>query len=545
MKVCRYMMFFNNFRSNDYEFNECTSHGACSISPDITSLQEALLILMRQLAFYELKLYDLEAAHFENKEVILNSISSLVNTKDYNDEQMLEIISQIYSGLISSRRNYIKVCKERGVDCEDLKFALKLTPQMTLPSIIQEGEKAFLEKYKTISPAQKNMAEILVLIIKSLCSNLISLRNFDKTDDNAYYSLLKGLNLLNYKRVSLDKIKRKIDELAKIDFQMIALLDKSQRTVYGEISETKVSCSTEPGKAILVSGTNFDNLYDILEVVQGTDIDIYSHADLMIAHAFSAFKSFENFKGHYGNCMENCVLDFATFPGAILLTKNSARNLEYLYRGRLFSAEAPPPKGVVQIKDNDFTALIDSAMSAKGFSKGRKMNDVTVGCNFDEIIEKIDDIAERFNSGEIEHLFVIGISNYSSAQSEYFGKLLKLIPKKSFVISFSYHNDCDNMLYVNLVNNLPLVYNVLDKLFKKVPITSDNLTFFLTKCDVNSVSNMISLKNKGAKSIYLSKCPPMIISPSLLSALDTLYGIRDTTSAGADLEMILHKKETD
>ena len=25
---------------------------------------------------------------------------------------------------------------------------------------------------------------------------------------------------------------------------------------------------------------------------------------------------------HFGDCMENCILDFATFPGAILLTKN-------------------------------------------------------------------------------------------------------------------------------------------------------------------------------------------------------------------------------
>lgn len=538
-------MFFNNFLSNDYEFNECSAHGACSISPDITSLQEALLIFLRQLAFYELKLDALEVEPFEHKDIILNGISSLVNTKDYAEEQILEIISQIYTSLINARMKYIQVCKEKGVDCEDLKFALKLNPQMTLTSIIQEGEKAFLEKYKMISPAQKNMTEILVLVIKSVCTNLLTLRNFEKTDNNAYYNVLKGLNLLNYTRISLDKIKKKIDDLTKIDMQMVKLIANSQGEVYGEIHKKDVSCSTQPGKAILVSGTNFDNLYDILEATKDTEIDVYSHADLLVAHAFSAFNSFDNFKGHYGNCMENCVLDFATFPGAILLTKNSARNLEYLYRGRLFSAEDIPPKGVVQIKNNDFSTLIESAMNAKGFAKGRKMDDVSVGYDFDEIMAKIDNVAQRLNSGEIENLFIIGIGNNSSAQSDYFNKLLKLIPKKSFVITFSYHNDADNVLFVNLVNNLPMVYSLLNEISKKIELTSDRVTFFLTKCDVNSVSNMISLKNIGAKNIYLSRCPPIVISPSILSTLDTLYGICDTTSAGADLEMILNKKETD
>ena len=157
---------------------------------------------------------------------------------------------------------------------------------------------------------------------------------------------------------------------------------------------------------------------------------------------------------------------------------------------------------------------------------------------------EIEKISEKFKSGEIEHIFFIGMSNYSAAQNEYFTKLLKLLPKKTFVISFSYHNDADNILYINLVNNLPLAYNLLHEISEKLPLDDERVTFFLTKCDANSVSNMISLKNLGAKNIYLSKCPPMVISPTILSTLSTLYNIKNTTYPVNDLENILNNKET-
>ena len=537
-------MFFNNFISSDYEFNECTSRGACSVSPDITSLQEVILIFLRQLAFYELKLSSMDVQQFKNKDVLIEGVMSLENTKEYTQDQLLEIISGLYSDLVKTRRLYTKTCNERDIKCEDLKFALKLSPQMTLAAIIKEGEKAFLEKYKKISPAQKNITEILILVIKSVCANLIVLQSYAPIENSSYITVLKGLNLLNQTRVSLDKIKKMIDELAKTDLELISLRNKLQIKTYGKVSQKSVSLSTRPGKAILVSGRNFQNLYDILEATKHASIDIYSHSDLLIAHSFEAFNKFNHFKGHYGNCMENCVLDFATFPGAILLTKNSAQNLEYLYRGRLFSAEKLPPKGVVQIKDNDFTPLIESANDAKGFAKGREMGQIEVGYNYDVLMAEIEKISEKFKSGEIEHIFFIGMSNYSAAQNEYFTKLLKLLPKKTFVISFSYHNDADNILYINLVNNLPLAYNLLHEISEKLPLDDERVTFFLTKCDANSVSNMISLKNLGAKNIYLSKCPPMVISPTILSTLSTLYNIKNTTYPVNDLENILNNKET-
>ena len=40
----------NEFQNNYQDINECTSRGACSISPTISALQEVAILLLQNLA---------------------------------------------------------------------------------------------------------------------------------------------------------------------------------------------------------------------------------------------------------------------------------------------------------------------------------------------------------------------------------------------------------------------------------------------------------------------------------------------------------------
>ena len=112
------------------------------------------------------------------------------------------------------------------------------------------------------------------------------------------------------------------------------------------------------------------------------------------------------------------------------------------------------------------------------------------------------------------------------------------MPNKSFAISFSFDPKQENVLTINLVNDYPQIYAVLQKVFEKIPISSEKLAFFLTKCDVNSFSNIINLKNEGAKNIFLSDCPPNVINPSVLNSFIKLYNIFQITTPEEDLKKL-------
>lgn len=535
---------FNNYSQNGgYDYNECTSRGACSISPNISSLQEVMLILLRQVAYYVLKLEELGENMFDMKTEIISEILMFDTAGEYSDEQFLAIFARQYSNLLNARKQYKKVCEEKDLDCEDLRNLIKFSPEMKLSAIIKKGEKAFQERYKKFSNDQKYLAEILLSVLKSVSNNILTYKELDKVHDEACDEVLEALNMFNGKKITPEDIKERIQKLSNLNIELFKLIYQAKINSYGGFEETEVSLSTRPNKAVLVSGSNMSDLHSVLTAAKGTDVDVYSNGNLLIAHAFPAFKEFKNFKGHFGSGTESIILDFATFPGSILLTKNEAKNIEYLYRGRLFTTDKVPPKGVVQIKDDDFSELINSAEQAKGFAKGQERSPLKIGFNSDELDKKLDNIAEKFKNGTYEHLFIIGLATYSSLQHDYFKKFFALMPKNSFVLSFSYGETSDNALVFNLGNDYSLVLNVLSRLFDRVPIDSDKLTFFLTKCDVNTLSNIINLKDRGAKNIFLSDCPPTIVNPTVLKEFTKIFKIHNTTSARTDLDTILNSKD--
>ena len=105
-------MFYN--ASNNYEYNDCISSGACSISPNISSMQEVMVILLRQIAYYLVKLRDLGVIKTDVSLDIINIIASVDGLKDLSEAQILILFSNEYNYFISFRKYYLKLCKERN-----------------------------------------------------------------------------------------------------------------------------------------------------------------------------------------------------------------------------------------------------------------------------------------------------------------------------------------------------------------------------------------------------------------------------------------------
>jgi len=534
-------MFFNRFQSDGNDYNECIARGSCSTSPEVRALQEVILMFLCQLAYYEIKLNEVKASYFENEDTIIKGVLMIIAAGEYSRDQMLAIISQIYSKLLYARKEYINFCIENNLNCNNLKLTLKLSGKMTLAEIIKAGEKALLLKSKKLTSQQKSIFDILILVIKSVCTNLTRLKEYNKFDDDAYMSVLKALNMLNSKFLPSKDIKAEIDELVRYDIELTRMVQKSQEEKFGKMSKTEVSLSTTPGKAILVSGNNLENLYKLLSLSKDTEIDVYTHSDLLIAHSFEKFRQFKQLKGHFGSVSGTCILDFAAFPGVIFLTKNYYPNIEYLYRGKIFSAEEPVQNGVIPIQNNNFIPLFEAALNAKGFKNGRQLSPVTVGYDRNYISEKFKEITQKLQNGELEHLMIVGISESSISLCEYFERLERLMPEKSYIISFSHKFSSKNQLHINLVNNLPSAYKLLKELFELIPVSSEKLSFFFTKCDVNSISNIINLSAMGAKKIFLTHCQPYIINPNVISMLKTLYNIIPASTPNHDVKYLTNR----
>ncbi len=525
-------MFYNS--SNSFQYNDCVSRGACSISPDISSMQEIMFIILRQIAYYLIKLEEAGVIKNDVTNDLISEIALIDAAKDLTESQILNSFSKEYNNLVQVRKDYIKLCNDKNFICTDLKNLVKLSPKTSLSSILKLGNRAFMQKYKQLNSGRKYFSEILFSIIKSVCTNLIYLQEYGKDNIRAKQAVLECLNIFNGTNLMQEKIKSGIDRLAKIDLELLKNLFENQEEIYGEIFETEVCRSTSPNKAIMVSGSNLHDLASLLKSVKNTDIDVYTNGNLLIAHAFPYFKKFVNLKGHFGSGIFNTILDFATFPGAILLTKNESQYIEYLYRGRLFTTDDIAPVGVVKIENNNFTPVITSANHAKGFAKGRQKESETVGCDINKLMKKFDEILNK----NPDRIFIIGFSNFSFSQQEYFKNFFNMLPANSFALSFSYNPELENVITLNIGNNYAVMCAILQKIYEKIPVHSEKLVFFMTKCDISSLSYTVNLKNKGAKNIFLSECPPMVINPVVLKSFINIYGMCKMTTPKQDFDEI-------
>ncbi len=150
------------------------------------------------------------------------------------------------------------------------------------------------------------------------------------------------------------------------------------------------------------------------------------------------FKKYPHLVGHFGKGVENSLFDFAAFPVLFLMTKYLFQKIDYLYRGRLFTTDSFAPKGIIKLKDNDYTPLIQAALSAKGFTKKQQEKIMRVGFRQEEIDAKIDELVKKMQNNEIKHLYFIGLLNHESEHKIYFDKFLKLMPKDCFAIALAH-----------------------------------------------------------------------------------------------------------
>ena len=528
-------MFYYNYRlDNDI----CTSKGICSAAPDITALQESMSVMLRGLVYYLLELETLGAKNDNIKMDIIYDIVYLSTLQEFTREQIFLIITNLYSSFISTQKIYQNLCEEKKLPFKKFNSPIKFESTMDLNSLISKGERVYKFKYKSLDKDVKNYAEILFSIIKSISFLLIELKDNDKIEVKRINEIINAINLYNKSTITKEKLRKLISTLADTNADLMFELDAIKTKKFGEITLTTVSQSSEKGKSILVSGNNLSELQEVLENVVDTDINVYTNGNLLIAHAYSKFNEYKNLKGHFGNGVDTSVLDFATFPGAILLTKNEAHNVEYLYRGRIFTTDDIPPKGISRLDSKDLQPLIQGALETRGFKKAHKKASVDVGFNIDEVDILFSDVANNLEQGVYKYLFVVGLSNPNDELDNYFKNLFHAMPDDAFVISFSYESKCNNVYSINVANDYSLTTKLLFRLFEKVKVDNDKLNFFVTRCDNSAIAGIVRLCNRGAKNIYMSDCQPNIINPSTLREFKKFYKIHNMTSATLDLEKI-------
>lgn len=522
--------------------NEGSTPVVFSYDPSISSLKELLIYELSQMSYYEVKLRDLGADTGKLTDTIINYITLAVVNLDYRKDQFLSVIKSLYEEVLKLTLEYKECCKKHNKDFEPIVGEkLSFEKRKERINVVNFGEKQSLLKNTLLSKNKKTMSDIAVMLISNASLCVTELENYDCCVGDLKFKIPEFLKSVNYDDLTDSEMKMKILDFAKSNQKIMEKLNEIIMKKYGPIEETDVDLSIKKGKCILVSGHYYRNLELLLEALKDEDINVYTHNEMLFAHSFSFFHKYKNLKGHFQRSINNLQLDFASFPGAVLITKNSHTHLDVI-RGRIFTPDNNPAYGISKVSENDFTPLIEAAKKEKGFTKNIPINYITVGYNLDELTEKTEKILTDVETEKYKHLFVIGAMSYNIPQNEYFDKLLDIIPEDCFVISFSYNKSRKNIWHIDTYYDMSLVYAIFDK-FKEHKSVAKKTTVFIPMCHFQTISHAFNLKIAGLKNIYLGDCCPNVINPSLLTGLNKLFGIKKICdSPQKDLKRILKTK---
>lgn len=185
------------------------------------------------------------------------------------------------------------------------------------------------------------------------------------------------------------------------------LLDRANTETYGTPVPVTVPLKVEKGPFIVITGHDLKDLKLLLEQTEGKGINIYTHGEMLPAHAYPELKKYPHLKGNYGTAWQNQQKEFADLPAPILFTTNCLMPVKESYADRVFTTEVVSYPGMVHIgEDKDFTPVIEKALELGGFAEDQEFtginggHEVTTGFGHGTVLsvaDKIIDAVKRRN----------------------------------------------------------------------------------------------------------------------------------------------------
>ena len=288
-------------------------------------------------------------------------------------------------------------------------------------------------------------------------------------------------------------------------------------------------------------------------------MNVYTHGELLPAHAYPLFKQYPHLRGNLGTAWQNQREEFANLPAPILFTTNCLMPPAASYADRVFTTGPVAFPGMARIDaTKDFGPVIESALELGGFAEPRAVAAeegawLTTGFGHGAILGLADAVVDAVKQGAISHFFLVGGCDGARPGRGYFRDFVRRTPADSVVLTLACGKFRFNDLDLGTVAGLPRLMDMgqcndaygairvavaLAEAFE-CGVNDLPLTLVLSWYEQKAVSILLSLLNLGIKGIYLGPTLPAFVSPGVLDVLVREFDVHPISTPEEDLAVIL------
>ena len=378
----------------------------------------------------------------------------------------------------------------------------------------------------------------------------------DEEVNNFFY---KALSFISYD-VEMEDLLPVVLEVGEVNLKCMALLDQANTSAYGTPVPTKVPLTIEKGPFIVITGHDLKDLELLLEQTKEKGINIYTHGEMLPAHAYPELKKYPHLKGNFGTAWQNQQKEFDNLPGAILFTTNCLMPVKPSYADRVFTTEVVSYPEMVHIDEQkDFTPVIEKALELGGYTQEQHRTGINggeyvmTGFGHGTVLGVADTVINAVKSGAIRHFFLVGGCDGARPGRNYYTEFVKQTPADTIILTLACGKYRFNDLDLGDIGGLPRIMDMgqcndaysaikvaiaLAEAFE-CEVNDLPLTMVLSWYEQKAVCILLTLLYLGIKNIYLGPTLPAFISPNVLNYLVENYNISPISTPEEDLKKIL------
>lgn len=352
-------------------------------------------------------------------------------------------------------------------------------------------------------------------------------------------------------------------EVGQQNLTCMGLLDEANTKTFGTPAPTVVKLTVEKGPFIVVTGHDLLDLKLLLEQTEGMGIQIYTHGEMLPAHAYPELKKYSHLKGNFGTAWQNQQREFAEIPAPILFTTNCLMPPKESYADRVFTTNAVSFPGAVHIdadaaETKDFTPLIQKALELGGYTEEQHFTginggtEVMTGFGHAAVLGASDKVTEAVKAGAIKHFFLVAGCDGGRAGRNYYTEFVRQTPADTVVLTLACGKFRFNDLNLGTIGGLPRLMDMgqCNDAYSAIKVAAALADAF--GCDINelplsmvlswyeqkAVCILLTLLHLGIKNIRLGPTLPAFLSPNVLHFLVEKFGIAPITTPEEDIKQL-------
>lgn len=521
-----------------------------------------LVYLLKGISFWGTRGRSMDVIHEDTDLFVAEGLFATITNANFDEDRFVELIQEAVERRESLKSDAQKRCEElhdkpctgSGPDW------VSWTPTVySAESLLEKASQVGVMADAGVNEDVRSLRELIIYGLKGIAAYVDHAYMLGAKDHEILYFIQDMLEATTNDNLTVDELTALVLKTGEMGLRTMALLDQANTGAYGNPEPTQVYLGVKPGPGILISGHDLRDLEELLQQTAGTGLNVYTHGEMLPAHAYPFFKKYEHFVGSYGGSWWQQREEFEKFGGPILMTTNCIVRPKENYSERFFTTGMAGYPGCKHIPDRkpgkqkDFSEII---ALAKTYPEPQSLEDqsITTGFAHQTVLAHAETIIDAVQKGAIKRFVVMGGCDGRQKSRQYYTDVAEALPEDTVILTAGCAKYRYNKMDLGNIGGIPRIldagqcndsysliktaqalagaFNVND--VNELPISYDIAWF-----EQKAVIVLLALLHLGIRKIRLGPTLPAFLSPNVVSVLVKQFDLKPIDSVETDVPAMM------